>query len=172
MKGISIDHILPRFINNTAYKNEPILYVIQIALAVVSIENDKIPLTVISTFQNVPNKLGYYYTPAQLRDDWDAGMFLIGEEEFKRALYGVVRLKLDGLIAARLFLTAAIHEYTHAAQYKKEPEVMKIIREDQMVVDAKEEAAYKLAEKLVARVCKESWVVEALDDLDRELGWI
>ena len=172
MKEISIDHILPRFINNTTYKNDPILHVIQIAMAAVSIEDNKIPLTVISTFRNVPDKLGYYYTPVQLQCDWDAGMFLIGEEEFKRSQYGVVRLKLDGLIAARQFLTTAIHEYTHAAQYEEEPKIMRIIGEDQMVVDAKEAMAYKMAEKLMGTVCSEDWVIEVLDDLDKELGLI
>lgn len=170
VQGISIDCILPKFINNTIYKNAPILHIVQIALTVASIENDKIPLTVISTFQNIPNKLGYYYTPAQLRNDWDVGMFLIGEEEFKRAQYGVVRLKLDFTISARLFLTTAIHEYTHASQYKEESEVMRSIGEDQMVVDAKEEAAYILAEKLTGTACEESWVIKVIDNLNKELG--
>lgn len=172
MKGISMYHILPLFINNTIYKNNPVLQVIQVALAAAEIEEDKIPLTVVSPFRNISNKLGYYYTPAQLQSDWDVGLFLIGEEEFKRAQYGVVRLKLDGLIAARQFLTTAVHEYIHTAQYRKEPEIMKIIGEDSTVVAAKEAEACMLAEKLVGTVCAESWVVGALNDLDKELGWV
>jgi len=172
MQGMSLDHILPKFINNTIYRNDPILRIIQIAMAAVPVEINKIPLTVISPFNNVPGKLGYYYTPIQLQQDKADGKFTMGEEQFERASYGVVRLKLDFSIEAKKFLITAIHEYIHAAQYEEEPDVMRIIGEDPMVVEAKEKAAYDLAEKLTGTVCEEAWVIKVLDDLDKELNWL
>lgn len=172
MQGISLNYILPKFINNTIYKSDPILRIIQIAMASALVDINKIPLTVISSFQNVPDKLGYYYTPTQLQYDSDNNMFPLSMKEFERARYGAVRLKLNYMITGRQFLTTAIHEYTHAVQYEEKPEVLGIIGENPMVVEAKEQAAYELSGKLTETVCCEAWVVEMVTGLDKELSWI
>lgn len=172
MGSVPESQILLKFINNTIYQSEQIVSVIHIAMRMASIEEDKMPLTVVSSFCNVPDKLGYYYTPDQLRRDKDAGNFPMGDEQFERAKYGVVRLRLDYTTDAKRFLKAAIHEYIHAVQYMVEPDVMRIIGEDPVIVAAKEAVAYDASQKLTQLACKANRVIVAIENLDNSLGWL
>jgi hypothetical protein len=162
--------IFNKFINNTVYDRNNILCIIQTAIALADVSAVEIPLTVISSFANLPDKLGYYYTPAQLRSDYDEGLFSMGAKEFERAKYGVVRLKLDFSVTATGFLTTAIHEYLHAAQYRDDPEIMRIIGEDPAIVDIKEKVVYARASHLTSVACADPVIIAALAKLDEELN--
>ncbi len=171
MSRITMECVLPQFINNTVYRDKHVRELIQVALAAVEIEEDHLPLTVVSSFYNVPGKLGYFYAPSQLQQDKDDGIFTMSPEQFDRARYGVVRLKLGFAITAEQFLTTAIHEYIHATQDRTAPKVQSTVS-NKLIVVAKEQAAYDRAAKLSRIVRNELWVVEILSQLNHELSWL
>jgi len=160
------EYILPKFINNTIYAEKLIAAVIQIALSIVFTDVDKIPLTVVSQFYDVPESLGEYYPPnRENMPDW------ISREEFEFARNGIVRLKLDFSIDAKQFLTEAVYQYTCTTRRGEERGEITGI-EDPMSVDAARRAEYGQAMQLVATACYEDQVMLTLEDLDNELGWI
>lgn len=171
MVGIPLNYILFKFINNTFYNDVVILPIIKEVMTEVFEDADKLPLTIISSFQDmssredISNKSSYYYPVKHIQEDIAKGALPLSLNEFKLARYGVVGLKVDSTITAKQFLTSAAHEYIAAAHCVLEED----IESDSMIIGAKKRAGYDLAEKLAEKLCKIPKIAEMLADFDEDL---